>query len=91
MASPGDLLKILLRRISPPFFTIRIRDGEAMLQNGKMTPAFLHDCGLIAKRSGIRSGWIWGIREGASIKLDFSGTIEDGDRQRFRNILGVHA
>jgi len=90
MASPGDLLKILLRRMSPPYFTIRIRDGEAILQSGKATPAFLHDCGLIVKRRGIRSGWIWGIRAGASIKLDFSGSISKGDRQRFRNVMGVH-
>jgi len=85
-----DLLKRLLRRLVPPLFTIRFGDGDASLVRGKASPGFIRDCREIARISGIDRGWIWGSSNGTSITLEFSGDIREGDRQRFRNIAGVH-
>lgn len=85
-----DLLRILSRRMFPPLFTIRIRDGRAEGVQGKVTAAFLEDCSGISRRSGIISGWIWGHLSPSGIRLEFSSGIEEGDRQRFRNTAGVH-
>ena len=52
--------------------------------------AFIRDCDEIARSKNIQSGWIWGLRTGNGTRLDFSSNISMGDRQRFRNIMGVH-
>ncbi|MCD4848955.1 MAG: DUF3634 family protein [Candidatus Aegiribacteria sp.] len=87
----SDLIKILLRRISPPLFTIRITDRAAVLTAGQVTPALLRDWSEIARKNNIVCGWIWGLRTGSCIRLDFSSNISKNDRQRFRNIMAIHA
>jgi len=86
-----DALKVLLRRLFPPLFTIRIHEGGIDLAHGGVTPAFLGDCSRIAGKSGIRSGWIWGHRSETGVRLEFSSGIGEGDRQRFRNTAGIHS
>ena len=86
-----DFLKVLLRKLSSPLYTIRISNCRAVLTGGKASPAFLRDCDEIARSRKIQNGWIWGLRTGNGIGLDFSSKISNGDRQRFRNISGIHA
>ncbi|MBN2607576.1 MAG: DUF3634 family protein [Candidatus Fermentibacteraceae bacterium] len=86
-----DALRILLRMLFPPLFTIRINDGRVVLVHGTATPAFLEDCSRIAGKGGIRSGWIWGHGSGSGVRLEFSSGIGEGDRQRFRNTAGIHS
>lgn len=90
MTGLGDTLRILLRKLSPPLFTIRIKDGNAVLQSGTATPALVREFGLIVRDRGLRSGWVWGTGDGGKVRLEFTGNICDGDRQRFRNVAGVH-
>jgi hypothetical protein len=85
-----DALKVLLRKLFPPLFTIRIHECRAYPAHGGVTPAFLEDCSRIAGKSGIRSGWIWGHGSGSGVRLEFSSGIGEGDRQRFRNAAGIH-
>ncbi|MCK4671414.1 MAG: DUF3634 family protein [Candidatus Aegiribacteria sp.] len=85
-----DFLKALLHKISPPQYTIRISNCRAVLTGGKASMAFIRDCDEIARSKNIQSGWIWGLRTGNGTRLDFSSNISMGDRQRFRNIMGVH-
>jgi hypothetical protein len=85
-----DLLRFLLRGLNPPLFTIRLKDGYASLVRGSATPAFIRDCGELASASGIRKGRIWGTMRRGAVSLDFSSGIGEKDRQRFRNIAGVH-
>ena len=86
-----DVFRILLRRILPPLFTIRIRAGRAEVSGGKVTGAFLEDCGRIAGKSDIQDGWIWGHSDGSGVRLEFSSGIGQADRQRFRNTAGIHS
>ena len=90
MTGLGDTLKILLRKLSPPLFSIRIRSGEAILHSGTATPALVREFDQIVRSRKLRSGWVWGISRGGLVVLDFTGDIRDGDRQRFRNVAGVH-
>ena len=83
-------LKILFRKLFPPLFTIRFKNGEACLENGKLTPSFLGDCTEIALKNGVSSGWIWGHSSTGGIRMEFSPEISKMDRQRFRNAAGVH-
>ncbi len=85
-----SFLKILFRKLFPPLFTIRIKNGKAFLENGKLTSAFLGDCTDIARKNGISSGWIWGYTSPGGARMEFSSGINKGDRQRFRNAAGVH-
>jgi len=87
---PSEWIRVLLRRIFPPLFTIRIAEGGIAFSRGKVPKAFLEDCSRISEKSTISSGWIWGHREGEGIVLEFSGGISPGDRQRFRNTAGIH-
>jgi hypothetical protein len=85
-----DLFRIFIRKLFPPLFTIRIRGGEAIVENGKLTSVFIRDCSDIAGKSKISSGWIWGFSSDDGVRLEFSSGINGSDRQRFRNVTGVH-
>ncbi len=86
----GDAAKILVRRLFPSVFTLRIRNGEARLEHGTVTRAFLEDCSSMASREKVNSGWIWGVGTGDGVRLDFSSGINGKTRQKFRNIAGIH-
>lgn len=86
----SDLFRILIRKLFPPLFTIRIIGGEAFVENGKLTSSFVQNCSEIARREGISSGWIWGFNSPGGARLEFSASINESDRQRFRNVAGVH-
>lgn len=85
-----DCLRRLRYRLLPPLFTLRVLEGVVTLAGGTATPAFLRDCSALASASRIRSGWIWGTGRPGDLTLDFSSGIVGRDRQRFRNIAGVH-
>lgn len=86
----ADFLKILVRKLVPPVFSLEISAGRIELRQGKVTTAFIQDCSEIVQARNITTGWIWGIRDGQAIKLDFAGSISDNARQKFRNIWGIH-
>ncbi len=85
-----NTLRVLMRRLFPPMFTVRIEGGGTRAVQGTVTSAFLEDCQDIVRRRGIESGWIWGHRMERGVRLEFSSGIVPGDRQRFRNTAGVH-
>ncbi|MCK4806260.1 MAG: DUF3634 family protein [Candidatus Aegiribacteria sp.] len=84
------LLRILFRKLFPPLFTIRIKNGKVFVENGKLTSSFLGDCTDIARKNGISSGWIWGYSSPGGARMKFSSEISNGNKQRFRNAAGVH-
>ncbi len=63
----------------------------AVLTGGKASRPFLRDCSEIVRQRNIQNGWIWGLRTGKGVRLDFSSNISKEDRQRFRNIMAIHA
>lgn len=85
-----DMLSVIMKKLFPPHFSIRIKGGETILSSGIAKAAFVRDCGTIVRNRGIGSGWIWGTRTSAGIRLEFTSGIGAEDRQRFRNVLGTH-
>jgi len=86
----ADFLKILLRKLIPPVFSLEISDGKVEKRQGNATSAFIQDCSEIAGDRNILSGWIWGVRDNGIIKLDFTGNIPENAKQKFRNVWGIH-
>lgn len=86
----ADFLKILVRRLIPPVFSLEISAGKIERRQGKVTSAFIQDCSDIVRSRNIHSGWIWGIRDGSLIKLDFAGDIPENAKQKFLNVWGIH-
>jgi hypothetical protein len=76
----------IYRILSPPLFTVSIRDGTVKLKRGKVARAVLSEFETITKQQGILKGAVYGIKRGSVISLEFSGNISKEDQQRFRNV-----
>lgn len=80
--------RYLLKR-SETVFLIRIKNRNARLVKGLAPGRFISECCEIA---GIRKtirGSITGIREKGGIRLGFSRSISEPERQIFRNVWSI--
>ncbi len=66
-------------------FTIRINRGQPSVRKGKVTAAFLSRVAVVCRESGVRRGWIGGVRHGKRVSLRFSRQFPPGPQQRLRN------
>ncbi|MGD0572499.1 MAG: DUF3634 family protein [Sedimentisphaerales bacterium] len=85
-----DYLRIIFRYSSLPVFTITVKNGQAFLSQGKIPEKFITEFSSIAQNQNIPKGVIYGVRDNQRIILDFSSSISDADRQRFRNVLNLY-
>jgi hypothetical protein len=85
-----DYLRIIFRYASLPVFTISIKNGITTLSQGKAPDKLVSEFSTIARNQNISRGIIYGVRDDKRITLDFSSSISDGDRQRFRNVLNLY-
>ncbi len=85
-----DYLRIIFRYSSRPVFTITIKNGITTLSHGKAPDKLVSEFSSIAQSQNISKGTIYGIKDDNRIILEFSSSISDGDRQRFRNILNFY-
>jgi hypothetical protein len=85
-----NFLKKILRFVYRPVFIIDIKNGEASLLSGKVSNKLVIEFSSIAKHQDILRGTIYGLKSSKGIKLDFSPSIDDKDRQRFRNVWNVY-
>jgi hypothetical protein len=85
-----DFLNKVFRFICPPVFTITIENGIATLSQGEATNKLVTEFSSIAQEQGILPGSIYGVRSSKGITLDFSPSISDSDRQRFRNVWNLY-
>jgi hypothetical protein len=82
-----DYLRIIFRYSSRPDFIITIKNGIVAVSSGKVSEKLVSEFSSIAKNENISSGTIYGVKDNNRIVLEFSSSISDGDRQRFRNAL----
>jgi hypothetical protein len=66
-------------------FKIRIAKGEAHIQRGKVTRAFLGRVSDACQENGVSGGWIGGVSQGKRTALRFSRQFSPGLQQRLRN------
>ena len=83
IAIVGFIYRILKRRIE---FIIRITYRSVRVEKGSPPNKFFNECKEVAKIHKTIQGKIFGIRESDRVKLDFSKSIKDSEKQIFRNI-----
>jgi hypothetical protein len=79
----------LRRAARPAEFAIRIRNGVARLERGRVPAGFVEDCTSIAAEFECGDGWIEGVRGSRGVNLRFSPGIGERSHQRFRNVFGL--
>lgn len=75
-----------LAKPSKTVFVIKINYLTVKIIKGSPPVRFVAECEEIAKIRKIIKGKIFGIRENGGIKLNFSRSITDSERQIFRNV-----
>jgi len=85
-----DFLHKIFRVVCFPVFTITIKNGIATLSQGEATNKLVTEFSSIAQEQNILRGAIYGVRSSKGIALDFSLSISDSDRQRFRNVWNLY-
>jgi len=69
-----------------PEFVIKIIYRAVKVEKGSPPNRFINECEEVAKIHKTIQGQIFGIRENDRVKLEFSKSIKDGEKQIFRNI-----
>lgn len=67
-------------------FVVELSEGRVHARSGRPPPDFLSGCEDVARRHGIKSGRIIGVRDGGSVRLQFSRAIPQRSHQAFRNV-----
>lgn len=67
-------------------FVVDVSEDGARLRRGRVATDFLDGCDDVARRHGITRGRISGVRDGASVRLQFSREIPQRSHQAFRNV-----
>ena len=71
-------------------FLVHVAQPLPRVLKGKVTAAFLAEFAEVCKDTGIRRGWLGGIRKGKRTVLVFSWHFPPGTRQRLRNLWAIH-
>jgi hypothetical protein len=69
----------------PTVFTVDIRHGLARTRRGTVTDAFLSVVTDICREFDVTTADIRGVARGSRIALQFSASVPESARQRFRN------
>lgn len=75
-----------LAKPSKTVFVIKINYLTVKIIKGNPAARFIADCEEIATIRKTIKGKIFGIRENGRIKLEFSRSITESERQTFRNV-----
>ena len=71
-------------------FVIRVSPGRVVRVKGKPPGRFIEECRQIIRRKRIY-GTISGVMDNGEIRLEFSRSIDEDFRQRFRNVFPYEA
>lgn len=67
-------------------FVIEIKYSIVKLLKGSVPGKFVSECKEVAKIRKTIKGKVFGIRENGGIKLEFSKSISEAEKQIFRNV-----
>ncbi|MDN3516202.1 DUF3634 family protein [Aquisalimonas lutea] len=76
---------VLLLRLRVVFI-VELTGGRASIRRGQPPTGFAAACEDVARRHGITSGRITGVRSGSGVGLRFSRDIPARSHQAFRNV-----
>ena len=80
----------LQRLANPPLCTLEFTPTGVRCRRGTPPPAFVNDCGDVAREFDLTRGWLDVIGREGRLQLRFSPELPAHSHQRFRNVLGVH-
>ncbi len=75
-----------LTKQSKTVFVIKIKYRVVKLVKGSAPNRFVAECKEVAKIRKTIQGKVFGIRENGGIKLEFSKSITEAEKQIFRNV-----
>ncbi|MBI2782718.1 MAG: DUF3634 family protein [Gammaproteobacteria bacterium] len=75
-----------LKRPSEKEFVIKVKYRAAKLVKGSAPDNFVTECKEVAKIHKTIKGNVFGIRKDGGIKLEFSKSITEAEKQIFRNV-----
>jgi hypothetical protein len=67
-------------------FVIKIKYRDVKLVKGSAPNRFITECNEVAKIRKTIQGKVFGIQENSGIKLEFSKSISEAEKQIFRNV-----
>ena len=71
-------------------FCVSIRNGRALVVRGRVPAGMLHEIKDAMRRPPVRRGSIRALKTETGGRLVFSGDIDEGRRQRMRNVFALH-
>ena len=84
------MFEFFKRLFKPVLFEVRIKDGKAELIRGKITQAFVKECGEICRQEDLEAIVVYGVNSDYGVRLEFSANTPVSTRQKFRNIWEIH-
>ncbi len=75
---------------SRELFCLSVRRGRLLVVRGRVPGGFLHEASLTVKHPPVRYATIRALRGEHGAQLSFSGALDEGRRQRLRNIFALY-
>ena len=75
---------------SRELFLLSVRGGRVLVVRGRVPGGFLHEARLTVARPPVARATIRAVRGDHGAQLRFSGALEEGRRQRLRNIFALY-
>jgi Protein of unknown function (DUF3634) len=71
-------------------FHVSIRDGKVLVVHGRLPGAMLHEIAVSMARPPVKRGTIRALKTETGGRLTFGGDIDEGRRQRMRNVFALY-
>src|SRR2546423_12631014 len=71
-------------------FHVSVRDGKVLLVSGRVPGAMLHEIADAMRRPKVRRASIRALKTETGGRLAFRGDIDEGRRQRMRNVFALY-
>jgi hypothetical protein len=71
-------------------FMVSVRDGRCLLVRGRAPSGLLGEIADMMRRPPVKRGTIRALRTDEGSRLAFSGSIDEGRRQRLRNLFALY-
>ena len=71
-------------------FHVSVRDGKVLVVKGRVPGGMLHEIAESMRRPKVRRASIRALKTETGGRLTFSGDIDEGRRQRMRNVFALY-
>src|SRR5262245_34089015 len=75
---------------SRELFYVSVRRGQVLVVRGRVPGGFLYEAGEAIRKPMVARASIRGVKGEHGAQLSFSGDLDEGRRQRLRNIFALY-